>query len=65
MEEKLIFEALKLIKRGKIIDLEMEFNSKITTLENGEYPFRMLISCTPGKIKKVLKEIESNAKASI
>ena len=64
MEEKLIFEALKLIKRGKIIDLEMEFNSKIPTLENGEFPFRMLFSGTPGKIKKVLKEIESNSKAS-
>jgi kynurenine formamidase len=64
MEEALVIEALKFIKKGKIFDLGMEINRRIPSAKAGQFQFDMLFSNTPENYKKFLKNIENNSEAS-
>ena len=55
IDSKIIIEALKLIKKNRILDLGMEINKMYPNFEIGDFPFRMLFSITPEKYKDTAK----------
>lgn len=64
MLKKMIINAVKIIKKGKVYDLGMEINKNIPDRGEGIVPFNLLFEITPEDSKKSLKKINKNSKVS-